>query len=140
MLTIFLASSLMLPPLPPPQFADTEASTNIVIAALNDYERAYVFKLDFSPSVSNNVELAFGDGTNDYRIVGWDAGAWKNVDCLNEVEAIETDDVRSREWRFEKRSWPSAWRHLRVISRGASPASPVITITREHEFFYIHLR
>ena len=133
--TMFQLSSFQLS-----DFADTEASTNIVLDALGEREIAYAFKLEIAPSVSNNVELSFGDGTNFYRTVGWDAGIWKDVDCMTETETIDPSPIRNREWRFRKRDWPLCWTNLRVTSRGTTPADPVITISREQEFLYIRIR
>ena len=69
---ISFAASLALVSLPPPEFADTEVSTNIVLEALGEHEIAYSFRLEIAASVSNNVELAFGDANGFYRTIGWD--------------------------------------------------------------------
>ena len=71
---ISFAASLALVSLPPPEFADTEVSTNIVLEALGEHEIAYSFRLELAASLSNNVELAFGDTNRIHRIVGWDTG------------------------------------------------------------------
>ena len=71
---MFLAASLALAPLPPPEFADTEVSTKIVLESLGEHEIAYSFRLELAASLSNNVELAFGDTNRIHRIVGWDTG------------------------------------------------------------------
>ena len=73
-LPILFATVVSLPALPPPEFADTEVSTNIVLEALGEHEIAYSFRLELAASVSNNVELAFGDTNRIHRIVGWDTG------------------------------------------------------------------
>ena len=71
-------------PLPQPVFADAGASTNIAFAA-SSMPGAVTFSLEFTPSPTNNVEIAIGtdaDGngvlsTEEERLtIGWDCGSW----------------------------------------------------------------
>ena len=71
--------------LPPPAFADTEASTNIAIAAL-DVSRSFSVSLSLDAGASNCVEVAVGhdaapsDGglsaAEVSLLFGWDCGRW----------------------------------------------------------------
>ena len=71
--------------LPPPAFADTEASTNIAIAAL-DASRSFSVSLSLDAGASNCVEVAVGhdaapsDGglsaAEVSLLFGWDCGRW----------------------------------------------------------------
>ncbi|MBQ6925610.1 MAG: hypothetical protein IJQ73_13295 [Kiritimatiellae bacterium] len=71
--------------LPPPAFADTEASTNIAIAAL-DVSRSFSVSLSLDAGASNCVEVAVGhdaapsDGglsaAEASLLFGWDCGRW----------------------------------------------------------------
>ena len=73
MVAFLFAVAIDFASLPPPEFADTEVSTNIVLEALGGHEIAYSFRLELAASVSNNVEFAFGDTNRIYRTIGWDA-------------------------------------------------------------------
>ncbi len=71
--------------LPPPAFADTEASTNIAIA-VQDASRSFSVSLSLDASTSNCVEVAVGhdaalsDGglsaAEASLLFGWDCGRW----------------------------------------------------------------
>ena len=70
--------------LPQSDFADSGASANIAFAA-SSMPGAVTFSLEFAPSPTNNVEIAFGtdsDGngvlsTEEERLtIGWDCGRW----------------------------------------------------------------
>ena len=82
--TIF-AERIALRELPPSAFADTEASTNIAIAAL-DVSRSFSVSLSLDAGASNCVEVAVGhdaapsDGglsaAEASLLFGWDCGRW----------------------------------------------------------------
>ena len=82
--TIF-AERIALRELPPSAFADTEASTNIAIAAL-DASRSFSVSLALDAAASNCVEIAVGhdatpsDGglsaAEASLLFGWDCGRW----------------------------------------------------------------
>ena len=96
-------------PLPQPDFADAGASTNIVFAA-SSMPGAVTFSLEFAPSPTNNVEIAFGtdsDGngvlsTEEERLtIGWDCGRWfvrKGENAEDEYSADGTAKVLS--WKM----------------------------------------
>lgn len=73
-------------PLPESPYADTESTTNIVLAPWRDISRDFTVSLALEATPSNCVELSFGrdvfpaDGAlsfaeTDFR-AGWDAGNW----------------------------------------------------------------
>ena len=71
------------PVLPPVQHLDTEVVTNVAVSAQG--AREYAFELEFSGTMSNNVEIAFGvdaDGDGALSVeeigisAGWDCGEW----------------------------------------------------------------
>ena len=72
--------------LPPSAHLDTEVVTNVPVSMANVALRSYRLELDFTPSASNCVEVAFGrDADGDGALgltergfcVGWDCGEWK---------------------------------------------------------------
>ena len=81
------AVTLDVPRLPPPVFADHEASGDAAIpASARDNLRRFHLVLSFDATPSNNVQIAFGhdaeplDGTlaaeETSLIIGWDSGEW----------------------------------------------------------------
>ena len=65
--------------------ADTEASTNVPLAAWEARLRRFAWRLSFDATPSNNVQAAFGrdadgDGVlspdEEGLVVGWDCGEW----------------------------------------------------------------
>ena len=94
------------PTLPPSAFADTEASTNIAIAAL-DASRSFSVSLALDAAASNCVEIAVGhdatpsDGglsaAEASLLFGWDCGRWflDAPGLTNRVEMLpSTADAR----------------------------------------------
>ena len=91
------------PTLPPPPFADTEASTNIAIAAL-DASRSFSVSLSLDAGASNCVEVAVGhdaapsDGglsaAEASLLFGWDCGRWflDAPGLTNRVEMLPAGD------------------------------------------------
>lgn len=79
------AAEVTLPPPPPSEFADTEASTNLVFS-LNTAGRSFFeVAILLQASSSNNIEVAFGcDANGDGGLsveeqsltLGWDSGYW----------------------------------------------------------------
>ncbi len=82
---VVFAERIALPTLLPSPFADTEASTNIAIAAL-DASRSFSVSLSLDAGASNCVEVAVGhdaapsDGglsaAEVSLLFGWDCGRW----------------------------------------------------------------
>ena len=71
--------------LPPAQYADTEASTNMQFAIGSSGVGRFTLSLSCIATPSNNVEASFGHDTNLDGVlglgeiaftVGWDCGAW----------------------------------------------------------------
>ena len=94
MMPLFVAASVMLPTavsgmtapaLPPSAFADTEVSTNVVLAQAAVNVSGLNLQLLFCGTSSNNVEIALGmDADNDGELsfdetdvrLGWDCGRY----------------------------------------------------------------
>ena len=78
-------SARFLPQLPPPDFFDTEVSTNCPITNIGADTAHFDFTLAFNATPSNNVEVAFGTDADANGVLdigeeslafGWDCGHW----------------------------------------------------------------
>ena len=88
LLSIFTAVCVLgfeVPTLPPSQFPDTEAVTNLPLVVLAESPRRLRFSVELPASPSNNVEVAIGrDADCNGRLsldeaalaVGYDCGEW----------------------------------------------------------------
>ncbi len=99
--------------LPQPDFADAGASTNIVFAA-SSMPSVVTFSLEFTPSPTNNVEIALGtdaDGNGvlsaeeERLTIGWDCGSWvvrkgENADYEYSVATATDGTVKVFSWRL----------------------------------------
>ena len=82
---------------PPSDFIDTEASTNLVFAPLQEDTRHYRLKFsgDFSPS--NDLEVAFGgDANGDGDLSPEETEARFGVDCGEKKVKVEGVGVQRR--------------------------------------------
>lgn len=92
---------------PPP---DTECETNLVADVWDSFDRIMCIRFEFSASLSNNVQAAFGvDADHDGVLsieeseftVGWDCGAWfvsGYGEEFAEPDAVQTG-VKTFSWR-----------------------------------------
>ena len=80
-----LGSVMTLPPPPPSEFADTEASTNLAVSLQTAGRSFFEVAILLQASSSNNLEVAFGCDANDdgglsveeqSLTLGWDSGYW----------------------------------------------------------------
>lgn len=79
------ARPVVVPALPPPEFADTEVSTNRPFATNREGSQVLTLRIDFAATPTNNVQIALGrdaDGDGELSsaetgvVVGWDCGEW----------------------------------------------------------------
>lgn len=109
--SIFLASALSIPPLPPAEYDDTEVAANVPLPAVSADSRVFSFRLELNATPSNNVSIAFGrdadmDGllsrSEEALAIAWDCGAWKVLDCVTGDEIVEqgVPGQCSMEWRL----------------------------------------
>ena len=109
-MSLFVAASVMLPTavsgmtapaLPPSAFADTEVSTNVVLAQAAVNVSGLNLQLLFCGTSSNNVEIALGmDADNDGELsfdemdvrLGWDCGRYF-VERVSTGERYEETNV-----------------------------------------------
>ena len=95
----FLATTLAVPLMPPPEYDDCEVITNCVFDASRRDARIVSIRMEIDAAPSNGVEVVFGrdtdnDGilsrTEDALVVGYDCGEWKVVDCATGDETTCT--------------------------------------------------
>ena len=86
--TTILAAALVVPSMPPPEYADCEVVTNCVFEASRNDAKEFTVRIELDATPSNGVEVVFGrdadgDGvlsrTEEAMSVGYDCGEWKVV-------------------------------------------------------------
>ena len=129
------AERLVTPPLPPSAFADTEASTNIVIAPLVG-GRTFTVMLSLDAMASNCVEFAVGhdaapaDGALSHAEAslqfGWDGGHWflaaPGLTNRVEIAPVGAETRKTLQLRLGVRSNDTV-REVALLD-GASPLLP----------------
>ena len=108
-----------LPTPPPSDFIDTEASTNVVFAPLQEDTRQYVMRFagDFSPS--NDLEVAFGGDTNGDGDLSPEETEYRaGVDC----------GERNTPPLHLTRNQQSSWNLIKVTRRGFFSTEPSVTL------------
>lgn len=127
-----------LPPLPVPEFVDTEVTACYSLDQAMPGVDGLSFELAFRGTSSNNVEIAFGrdddgDGTlsfgeSDVR-VGWDCGLYF-VECVPTGERLEELSVGTN-GEMRTLRWSCALRHRAMrgltVSNEVGPAFAAVT-------------
>ena len=104
-------------PLPPPEFADTEVTAHHRLGQPASGLRGLDFRLDFSGTASNNVEVAFGrdrDANGSLEphetdvIVGWECGRYfierfRTGERIEEANVGTNDLARLLAWHYDVR-------------------------------------
>ena len=131
-------------------FADTESSTNVVLAV----DRAKLFSLGFtielSPSTTNCLEIALGadsDGDGELSpeeadaLFGYDCGEWFMRDGDGAEVSGAASGVRPRrEAVFPKRALRPEWSHIRITRRGSGDLAQTVSTSERGVFFGIVIR
>ena len=105
------ASPVVVPNLPPSDFADAEIVTNVPFCAGAAHDREFILSLALAASASNNVEVALGtdadadgvlDRTEADLVVGWDCDGWFYRDRITGTECHESREPGNRrlDWRL----------------------------------------
>ena len=83
--TTFLAATLVMPSMPPPEYDDCEVVTNCVFDASRGDAKMFAVQIELDATPSNGVEVVFGrdangDGilsrTEEAMSIGYGCGAW----------------------------------------------------------------
>ena len=127
------ALGVVVEPLPPPEFADTEVTAHHRLGQPASGLRGLDFRLDFSGTASNNVEVAFGRDADENGslaphetdvIVGWECGRYF-IERFGTGERIEepnvgTNDVaRSLAWHYALRKGCRVFKAFVSVSSNA---------------------
>ena len=89
--TAFLAITLFVPSMPPPEYDDCAVVTNCVFDASRDDAKMFAVRIELDATLSNGVEVVFGrdadgDGilsrTEEAMTIGFDCGEWKVVNLV----------------------------------------------------------
>ena len=92
-------------------YADTEATTNVVLNAGDSDDRLFRLSLELNATADNNVSVVFGTDANANgvldreeadAVVGWDSGSWFYQDRVSGAEAhtARTDGRRQLNWEL----------------------------------------
>ena len=127
--------------LPPPQFVDTEVSATHLLEQPAFGLRGLDFRLEFTGTPSNNVEVAFGrDGDEDGAlaphetdvVVGWECGRYF-IERFRTGERIEEPDVgtndveRSLAWHYTLRKSGKVFKAFAVTNEVGAVFAQVST-------------
>ena len=126
------AAGIAVGPLPAPDYADTEVSTNFAFSVGEGQSRGIVFTVELQATPSNNVEVAIGvDADEDGSLsvdeselcVGYDCGTWfVRSSAQDAVTTEDADDscVFRRTYKVRARRVNPLWNLVKVTRRGAA--------------------
>ena len=145
------AAGIAVGPLPAPECADTEVSTNFVFSFGEGQSRGIVFAIELQATSSNNVEVAIGvDADEDGRLsldeselcVGYDCGTWFVRSVLNDAvttTGVEDSGVFRRTYRVRARRVNPQWNLVKVIRRGSDAAAENVLVEKVEQGFRVRL-
>jgi len=138
--------------LPPPEFADTEVSTNFTFAVGEGSNRRLVFTVELVATPTNNVEIAVGcDADEDGSLsldeaaltVGYDCGEWMVRSAVkNSVtyfDAVDSGNFR-RTYEVRSRSIDPSWNLVKVTRRGLGVSSENVSFSLVESGFGLTIR
>ena len=140
------------PALPPPEFADTEVSTNFAFAVGEGTNRRLVFSLELQASPSNNVEVAIGcDADEDGMLsldeaaltVGYDCGEWFVRSAANDsVMCYDVADSGTfrRTCEVRSRHIDPSWNLVKVTRRGLGVSNENVSVSLVESGFGLTIR
>ena len=138
-------------PLPAPDYADTEVSTNFAFSVGEGQSRGIVFTVELQATPSNNVEVAIGvDADEDGRLsieeselcVGYDCGTWfVRSSAQDAVTATDVDDsgVFRRTYRVRARRVNPLWNLVKVTRRGYDASAESVSVESVERGFRVRL-
>ena len=138
-------------PLPAPDYADTEVSTNFAFSVGEGQNRGIVFTVELQATPSNNVEVAIGvdaDGDGNLSVdeselcVGYDCGTWfVRSSAQDAVTATDVDDsgVFRRTYRVRARRVNPLWNLVKVTRRGYGASAESVSVESVERGFRVRL-
>ena len=138
-------------PLPVPEYADTEVSTNFAFSAGEGQSRGIVFTVELQATPSNNVEVAIGcDADEDGCLsvdeselcVGYDCGTWFVRSSAQ--DAVTTEDVDDSgvfrvTYRVRARRVNPLWNLVKVTRRGVGASAESVLVECVERGFRVRL-
>ena len=138
-------------PLPAPDYADTEVSTNFAFSVGEGQSRGIVFTVELQATPSNNVEVAIGvDANEDGRLsvdeselcVGYDCGTWFVRSSAQ--DAVTSEDVADsgvfrRTYRVRARRVNPLWNLVKVTRRGVDVSAESVSVESVEHGFRVRL-
>ena len=146
-----VAAGVAVEPLPAPEFADTEVSTNFVFSVGEGQNRGLVFTVELQATPSNNVEVAIGvDADEDGSLsldetalaVGYDCGEWFVRSALNDavtMTGVVDSGVFRRTYRVRARRVNPLWNLVKVTRRGSDAATESVLVESVEQGFRVRL-
>ena len=145
------AAGIAVGPLPAPDYADTEVSTNFAFSVGEGQSRGIVFTVELQATPSNNVEVAIGcdtDGDGSLSVdeselcVGYDCGTWFVRSSAQ--DAVTSEDVGDsgvfrRTYRVRARRVNPLWNLVRVTRRGYGAAAESVSVEMVERGFSVRL-
>ena len=130
--TVFLATALFVPSMPPPEYDDCEVVTNCVFDASRNDAKEFSVRIELDATSSNGVEVVFGrDADGDGRLsrteeemsVGYDCGEWKvaNLVTGDTVSCAGTPGYVALNWKLR-------------LNRNRTPRSLAATVNGQPTF------
>ena len=150
-LPLAVVAAVAVGPLPPPEYADTEVSTNFAFSAGEGQSRGIVFTVELQASPSNNVEVAIGvdaDGDGSLSVdeselcVGYDCGTWfvrSSAQDAVTTEDVDDSGVFRRTYRVRARRVNPLWNLVKVTRRGYSTAAESVSVEHVEHGFKVRL-
>ena len=146
-----VSAGISVGPLPAPDYADTEVSTNFAFSVGEGQNRGIVFAIELQATPSNNVEVAIGvDADEDGRLsldeselcVGYDCGMWfvrsSSDDAITTTDAADSGVFR-RTYRVRARRVNPLWNLVRVTRRGYGAAAESVSVEMVDHGFRVRL-
>ena len=149
---VSLLLAAVIQPLPAPEYADTEVSTNIPFAVSLDTMSRIEFTLTFDASPTNAVEVSVGaDENGDGRLstteaawtFGYDCGRWftRNADENRETDEPAPDTGRiTRTFLLRKRRLDPDWNLVKVVRRGVRSIGEIAFVNGFKPGFALEVR
>jgi len=150
-LQVVAAAGVAVGPLPAPEFADTEVSTNFFFSVGEGQNRSLVFTVELHATPSNNVEVAIGvDADEDGSLsldetalaVGYDCGEWFVRSALNDavtMTGVVDSGVFRRTYRVRARRVNPLWNLVKVTRRGSDAATESVLVESVEQGFRVRL-
>ena len=145
------AAGIAVGPLPVPDYADTEVSTNFAFSVGEGQNRGIVFTVELQATPSNNVEVAIGvDADEDGHLsvdeselcVGYDCGAWFVRSAAQDAvtaEDVADSGVFRRTYRVRARRVNPLWNLVKVTRRGVGASAESVSVERVEHGFRVRL-